>query len=375
LDFLPALHTLGRNFGICDQWFSSLPGPTWPNRFFALTGTSAGHVEMPDGVNMSTLNAFLEQTQPTIFDRLNEKNIGWKVYYHDIPQSLALAGQRQPQNAIRYFPFKQFLEDTSEAADSFPQFSFIEPRYYGVDQNDDHPPHDIMKAQGLVAEVYNALRAKKDLWESTLLIVLYDEHGGFYDHVVPPSTNPPDSNAYGYDFKQLGIRVPALLVSPWIEAGPIQTKFDHTSLLKYLCDKWRLNSIGARVDQAESFSQFIAQKPRTEPRTDTPTSITLTPQQQKPPKPERTVKAMQEENEHQTALIALANSLELHASSPFIAVEGILDFLSKHPTIKKGLQIIGAATMPVFPIAIAFTRAQARVSRFLEEKRAEVAKQ
>jgi phospholipase C len=370
LDYLPALHKLGRNFGVCDRWFSSLPGPTWPNRFFALSGTSAGHVEMPDGVNLGSLNAFLEQTQPTIFDRLNEKNITWRVYYHDIPQSLAFTRQRESHNAIRYIPFDRFSKDVVDTANTFPEFTFIEPRYYGADQNDDHPPHDIMNAQDLIAQVYNALRSNGALWESTLLVVLYDEHGGFYDHVVPPPANAPDTNDFGYGFQQLGIRVPALLVSPWVDAGPIQTLFDHTSLLKYLSDKWGLNPMGARVARAETFAPFIGQKLRS----DTPPSIALTPDQKKPPEPDRAVHAMQEKNQHQTALIALANSLELHSSSPIIAAERILNILSKHPTIKAWLKLVGAASLPVFPIAIAFTQAQARVSKFLEEKRAEAAK-
>jgi hypothetical protein len=141
-------------------------------------------------------------------------------------------------------------------------------------------------------------------------------------------------------------------------------------LLKYLSDKWGLNPMGARVARAETFAPFIGQKLRS----DTPPSIALTPDQKKPPEPDRAVHAMQEKNQHQTALIALANSLELHSSSPIIAAERILNILSKHPTIKAWLKLVGAASLPVFPIAIAFTQAQARVSKFLEEKRAEAAK-
>jgi phospholipase C len=88
LDFLPGLHALARNFTICDRWFASLPGPTWPNRFFALTGTSNGRVNMPDdGTHKADLPGFFQQTQDTIFDRLNERAIHWKVYFHDIPQT------------------------------------------------------------------------------------------------------------------------------------------------------------------------------------------------------------------------------------------------------------------------------------------------
>jgi phospholipase C len=191
--FLPGLHPLARHFTICDHWFSSLPGPTWPNRFMALTGTAKGRTNMPnDGTHKNDLRGYFQQDQDTIFDRLNEKAIYWKCYFHDIPQSWVLRHQRQPHNVARYFYIDEFLADANGHEANFPQFCFIEPDFMGITGNDDHPPHDIMKAQKLIADVYNALRANPELWRSTLLIVVYDEHGGFYDHVVPPKAVPPD---------------------------------------------------------------------------------------------------------------------------------------------------------------------------------------
>lgn len=103
LDFLPALHRLARDFLICDHWFSSLPGPTWPNRFFALTGTSQGRVNMPeDGEHTVDFQGWFQQNQTTIFDLLSERGISWKVYFHDIPQTVCLLHQRLPENAARY---------------------------------------------------------------------------------------------------------------------------------------------------------------------------------------------------------------------------------------------------------------------------------
>ena len=97
LGFLPALHTLAREFTICDRWFSSLPGPTWPNRFFALSGTSHGRVDMPDdGTHKIDFSGYFEQTQDTIFDRLSARGRHWKAYFHDIPQSWAMTRQRRP---------------------------------------------------------------------------------------------------------------------------------------------------------------------------------------------------------------------------------------------------------------------------------------
>lgn len=253
LDFLPALHPLARAFRVCDRWFSSLPGPTWPNRMFALSGTSMGSVKMPSGTH--DLGMTTNQTQDTIFDRLSEGGKTWRVYYYDFPTSLLLVRQRERARARYYAKIDEFFRTASGPEGQFPEFVVIEPKYYGLDQNDDHPPHNVMKAQKLIADTYNAVRGNPSLWTSTLLIVFYDEHGGFYDHVVPPSAPPPDEHGEEYDFTQYGVRVPALLISPWLPAGVENTEFDHTSVLKYVTDKWALRPLTARVKQANSIIQ------------------------------------------------------------------------------------------------------------------------
>jgi phospholipase C len=282
LDFLPALHCLAREFTICDHWFSSLPGPTWPNRFFALTGTSKGRVNMPsDGTHKADLPGYFQQDQDTIFDRLTEKGIHWKVYFHDVPQSWVLKHQREPHNAARYFYIRQFFEDARGAAEEFPAFSFIEPDFMGINENDDHPPHDIMKAEKLIADVYNAIRGNEDLWKSTLLIVFYDEHGGFYDHVEPPSAVPPDEHREEYSFDRLGVRVPSLLVSPWVDRRVEAVQFDHTSVLKYLTEKWQLRPLPSRrVAAARSIGVALT---RMTARENTIQRIVLTLDQLNPP--------------------------------------------------------------------------------------------
>ena len=136
LDFLPALHRLGREFTICDNWFSSLPGPTWPNRFFALSGTSMGQVLMPAGKELLEPHWYTEQTQDTIFSRMSEKNIPWRIYHYDFPASLILTKQREAENLARYAGIEQFFKDAAGKAESFPAFTFIEPQYFGVAQND-----------------------------------------------------------------------------------------------------------------------------------------------------------------------------------------------------------------------------------------------
>src|SRR5262249_48321692 len=156
-----------------------------------------------------------------------------------------------------------FFENARNEHD-FPDFVFIEPKYFGADENDDHPPHNIMKGEKLIADIYNALRSNPDLWNSTLFVVYFDEHGGFYDHVVPPAAVAPDDHQCEYTFDQLGVRVPALLISPWVSRGVEHTQFDHTSLLKYLTDKWNLGPLGRRTAAASSIAAPIREaQPRT----------------------------------------------------------------------------------------------------------------
>ena len=109
--------------------------------------------------------------------------------------------------------------------------------------------------------------------EINAFVLLYDEHGGFYDHVEPPETVPPDKNTKTFDFDMLGVRVPALLISPWVDTGIVKTQFDHTSLLKYLTDKWNLGPLGERTAQAKTFTDVLTK--RMSPRPDCPNSISV----------------------------------------------------------------------------------------------------
>jgi phospholipase C len=261
--FLSVLHTLADSFAVCDHWFSSMPGPTWPNRFFVHSGTSLGHVKMPNGVFHPNLHLY---DQPTVYQRLSEKNIDWAIYYGDFPQSLLMTAQWD--HLLRYRRMQEFLEAAAGPADKFPRYSFIEPTYFGAQENDQHPPADMLAGEALIANVYNAIVENDELWRKTLLVLLYDEHGGFYDHVEPPSAIPPDNNTKEFAFNQYGPRVPALLISPWIDRQVIKDTFDHTSLLKYVTDKWSLGPLGARVENAASFGRYLTR--RQEARTDTP---------------------------------------------------------------------------------------------------------
>ncbi len=298
---LPALHTLAENFTICDHWFSSLPGPTWPNRLFVHSGTSLGRVTMPEGVMNANLHWY---NQTTLYDRLNEKKISWKIYFGDIAQSWVLVDQWAPRNMIHYHHMQRFYEDVAQPERDFPSYVFIEPTYNPPGANDDHPCHSLLEGERLIAEVYNAVRANEALWQCSLLIVVYDEHGGYYDHVSPPKAVPPDHHQEEFTFDLLGVRVPAVLVSPYAAQCCVNTQFDHTSLLRYLVDKWRLGSLGARVADPNTIS--IGSALTRAVRTNTPVQL---------PMPGPSPGAAQPVpltalSSHQSALFALSHSLE-----------------------------------------------------------------
>lgn len=236
---VPVLHQLAKAFAVSDQWFASAPCQTWPNRFFAHTGTCYGIVN-----NNQFFAAGQEPfRQPSIFRALENAGQPWRVYFHDFPQSLLLEDILDVA-ASHYHLFSQFLVDAE--AGVLPAYSFIEPNYFanlftGTPPNDQHPPHDVRYGEKLIADVYNAIRASS-CWEKTLLIITYDEHGGCYDHAPPRAAVPPGdgkSAPDGFAFDTYGVRVPAVIVTPWILAGSVLAPladgdypFDHTSIIK-----------------------------------------------------------------------------------------------------------------------------------------------
>jgi phospholipase C len=263
---LPVLHKLAQAFVVCDRWFSSMPGPTWPNRFFVHSGTSLGHVDMPEGIFHPNLHLY---NQETVYDRLQDAGKSWAIYYGDFPQTLTMT--HMLKHPFHFHKLKQFFKDARGSEADFPNYSFIEPTYFGSDQNDEHPPSDILRGEVLLTQVYNAIRNNEALWEKTLLVVLYDEHGGFYDHVFPPACVPPDGNTSKFSFAQYGLRVPAILISPWLEKQVLSDDLDHTSLLRYVTDMWGLGPLGARTAAAKSFAS--SWKVAGAVRTDVPENI------------------------------------------------------------------------------------------------------
>jgi phospholipase C len=300
---LPALEKLATSFVICDHWFSSVPGPTWPNRFFVISGTSLGHIDMPSLAHFDP--AIHLYDQPTVFERISEARRRWLIYFEDFAQTTLMI--RQIPYAANYRLMTSFEKDCEDEA-NFPDYVFIEPRYFWPGQNDQHPTSDIRRGDALIARVYGAIRQNEALWNSTLFVVLYDEHGGFYDHIDPreplyfAKAIPPDSHVTpeNFAFNSFGLRVPAVLVSPWLDPGVLHEIYDHTSLLKYLTDKWTLGALGNRTPTANNFADELVW--RSIPRTDAPMSLDVAsvPEDPKPT----------DLSEHQQALVSYSRYLE-----------------------------------------------------------------
>ncbi len=226
---VPVYYALADAHAICDRWFASVMGPTWPNRIYAYTGTSNGMQSNDFG--------FVPFEQPSIFSQLTEAGVSWKIYYHEAPFA-ALITTSGGIVSERFTTIEQFFRDLE--AGTLPQVVFIEP---GYTLNDDHPPHPVPLGQALVGTVYAAL-AESDVWEKTLMIVDYDEHGGFFDHVVPPKVADDHADT-GFD--QLGFRVPGIVAGPWAKPGAcVHTQFDHTSVLKTIQERFGLEPLTAR---------------------------------------------------------------------------------------------------------------------------------
>ncbi|KAI8898929.1 phosphoesterase family-domain-containing protein [Globomyces pollinis-pini] len=212
---LPITYKLAQEFSIIDEWYSSVPGPTQPNRHFLHCATSKG---MTKNSNLPVIPLDCK----TNFENLQENGKTWGSYYDGVaPLTILYAGLRDPKNLEKIKSFPQFKLDARNG--NLPQFTFLEPDYQ---KNDNHPPNNLNDGELFVKEVYESLRASPQ-WNQTLFMITYDEHGGFYDHVTPPENIPAPDNfpikpASGdFKFDRLGVRVPTLLISPWVPKGKI----------------------------------------------------------------------------------------------------------------------------------------------------------
>ncbi|CAI5978371.1 unnamed protein product [Closterium sp. NIES-64] len=280
---LPVTTALATNFAVCDRWFSSVPGPTHPNRYFLHAATSKGLLAERKAVLLAGFPA------RTIFDVLSRRKVSFGIFYHDIPASLALSSLRRWKHARRFRPIELFYAQARLGR--LPAYSFVEPQYFDFSRqpgNDDHPGHDVRHGQQLIKDVYEALRAGPQ-WRNALLIVTYDEHGGFFDHVAPPMAGVPSPDDVvgeedGFNFRRLGVRVPTFVISPWVDKGMVihrprgpyaTSQFEHTSVAATLRDVFGLTAkqdvLTARDAWAGSLMPFLSL--RSSPRTDCPRTL------------------------------------------------------------------------------------------------------
>jgi phospholipase C len=263
-DLNPISWALADKYATCDRWFASVMGPTLPNRAYWHTATSFGLQ-----ANAEVLNKFSQGVPvPTIYNLLADAGIDWAYYYGTLavvsllgapgPYQLDL-GPTDGTGHVRRFgdadlPGGQFFTDA--AAGKLPPVVYIDPSF---SENDDHPPVHPIRAQSLISSVYTAL-AKSPQWKNCLLVVTYDEHGGFYDHVPPPTITSDDTLAkFGVDgFQQLGFRVPAMVIGPYVKENYVSSvQLDHTSALKHLQNELGLPALNSRMDAANDLSDCI----------------------------------------------------------------------------------------------------------------------
>lgn len=315
-DTLPVLNSLAKNFAVSDAYFSSIPTQTNCNRAFAATGNSLGHYyynferKLEAWVNNSFGVAekwALDVTfnQRTIWDVLNDDRDqngkvkhDWKIFYNNkwpISNSIfnycftqdlfwPTLGHQTPDHFADIEEFKKQAKDGT-----LPAFSFLEPAWWleyegiGYNGNDYHPPANVGCGEVFLNEIYTALKSNPEKWAKTLFIINFDEHGGTYDHVIPPSndipapwhvasdgTPTPKKKELDFNFERLGVRVPLVLISPLIEDKTIIRPkpgeyFDHTSVLATILkilgvekDKWKL---GTRTANAGTFEDVITLSP------------------------------------------------------------------------------------------------------------------
>ena len=313
---VPVISSLARNFVVCDRWFSSVPGPTWPNRFFLHAGTANGLLDTPEtAAQLRSTFWGSPYRMRSIFESLMDGGHSWKVYFDDYAQTFALRNLHR--YADRFVQFEAFARDV--ASGNLPEYAFIEPRSFsapGWPANDQHPPHSVLEGERLIARIYDTLRGEEAVWRQCLFVLLYDEHGGFYDHVKPPAAVVPDATSAhaSFGFDRLGLRVPAILVSPWVAEGVADhTTYDHTSLPATIKKMFGLPSfLTARDAAAATFERnFLAQ-----PRQVTLTNLTA---RLGPAGPAAPIPA--DHSQHQRSLVSLAEVLAAPAGPTAPSIE------------------------------------------------------
>lgn len=305
----PVISSLAENFAVFDMWFSSVPGPTQPNRLYLHTCTS-------DGMGHNDLvRMFFGLPQKSIYQSMEEVGHTWRVYFSEISEVLMLAQMRKAEYIPNYRWFDQFEEDVKKG--DLPTLTMIHPNYFSIingPATDQHPDHAVTEGERFIKFIYETLRASP-IWNETAFLITYDEHGGFYDHFPPPVNVPnPDgknTSINNFDFTRLGVRVPTILISPWVNRRVIHEPingayYDHSSVHATLKKMFGLNNYLTKRDLYAGSFEFLLNE-RSTPRTDCPVKLPEVPDHYKIEKaiPEH----LQPLNSLQKSLIIIAEGL------------------------------------------------------------------
>lgn len=283
-DMVAVYKTLVSEFAVFDRWFASVPASTQPNRLYVHSATSHGATS-----NIASL-LIKGYPQRTIFENLEDAGISFGIYYQNIPATLFYRNLRKLKYLTKFLPYGiSFKKDAKNG--KLPGYVVVEQRYMDTKvepANDDHPSHDVYQGQMFVKEVYETLRSSPQ-WNETLLVITYDEHGGFFDHVATPVSGVPSPDGivgpepFNFTFDRLGVRVPTIMVSPWIEKGTVvhgpkgspypTSEYEHSSIPATVKKIFNLSApfLTKRDEWAGTFDSIL--QTRTTPRTDCPETL------------------------------------------------------------------------------------------------------
>lgn len=269
----PVINTLAQQYAVFTHWHSDVPTDTFPNRSFFHAGTSKGRVD-----NDATYDYAWDNDLPNLFDRMTAHGVPWRCYFAKsqvVPfEAINLGGAHHRRMwAAHSAHLERFFADA--AAGGLPRYSWVEPSMLFGDLTDYHPPTDIRAGEQFLAQIYRAVRSSPQ-WDRTALVIMFDEHGGCYDHIPPPAAPSPDGivKQQGFAFDRLGVRVPTIVISPYTERGTvIGDLHSNTSMTRTLRESLDL---GPAFTKRDAWAQPIgAAFNRTQPRLDVPQVISL----------------------------------------------------------------------------------------------------
>jgi phospholipase C len=281
---LPALNALADAFCLCDNWHAEVPGPTHPNRMYLHAATSRGNARNVWSTRFDC---------PTLFDQVKDAGKTWTVYENDSYDEVRNF-IKTSQNGAGFKQYSDFAADV--AGGNLANYVFILPRQVADKTvknppNSMHAPEDVRFGEHFIADVYETIRGKKAIWESCVFVLLFDEHGGFYDHVQPGAAPPPDeytsplpgdpSWVPSFNFDRFGLRVPALIISPYVPKGVCSDMLQHTSVMQTVRELFGISgTLTNRDKKAKSFAKLLSLR---QPRTDTPNTLPRTDLPKLPP--------------------------------------------------------------------------------------------